>query len=258
MSFLKWNGIDPVKEFIGFENWFELLKDNIFRRALGNNFIIVILSIAIQLPIGMALAVLLDSGGRKLNLFKTVYFFPMLMSSVAVGILFKYVYDPQFGIVTAFLNAVGLKRLVLNWLGEPGVALYSVIAVICWQYIPFYMIYFLAAMTSIPGELFEAAWIDGATRGQYFWQIVLPLLKGTVRTAAILSLVGSLKYFDLIYVMTEGGPVNSTELMATYMYKNAFTTFRMGYGSTVAMALFLVVMVTSILVFSITKREERG
>jgi raffinose/stachyose/melibiose transport system permease protein len=119
------------------------------------------------------------------------------------------------------------------------------------------MIYFLAAMTSIPSDLYEAAVIDGATSGQYFWRIVLPLLKGTIRSASILSLVGSLKYFDLIYVMTEGGPVNATELMATYMYKNAFTTFRMGYGSTIATALFIIVMITSLLVLSITRREVR-
>lgn len=257
LSFVKWNGIDAVKEYIGFGNWQDLLYDGVFFKAVGNNFVIVILSIAIQLPVGMALATLLDSGGRKLNFFKTVYFFPMLMSSVSLGILFKYIYDPQFGIINSFFDAVGLKGLARNWLGEPQTALYSVIAVICWQYIPFYMVLFLASMTSLPYELYEAAIIDGANRNQYFWKIMLPLLKGSIKTAAILSLVGSLKYFDLIYVMTEGGPMNSTELMATYMYKNAFTTFKMGYGSTIATALFIIVVVASSITYSLFRKEAR-
>jgi ABC-type sugar transport system permease subunit len=133
--------------------------------------------------------------------------------------------------------------------------LYSVIAVICWQYIPFYMILFLAALTVIPEELREAALIDGATENQYFWKIVLPLLKGTISTAMVLSLIGSLKYFDLIWVMTEGGPSNASELMATYMYKKAFQSFEMGYGSTVATALFVIVMSIALTVFSLLNRE---
>lgn len=234
-----------------------MFYDSVFRKALGNNFSIVLLSIGIQLPVAMALALLLDRGGRKLTFFKTVYFFPMLMSSVAVGILFKYIYDPQFGIVTSLMRSMGLGNLVRVWLGDPDVALYSVIAVICWQFIPYYMIYFLSAMTAIPGEMREAALIDGATEAQYFWQIMLPLLKGSVKAAVIVSLVGSLKYFDLIYVMTGGGPVGATELMATYMYKNAFITFRMGYGSTVAMAMFIIVMLTSIGVFGTMRRGAK-
>lgn len=255
LSFVEWNGISPQRDFIGFDNWTRLFKDSVFWRAFGNNLIIVVLSILIQLPVAMALAVLLDKGGRKLQLFKTVYFFPMLMSTVAIGILFKYIYDPQFGMVTSLLRAVNLEFLVRNWLGDPGVVLYSVIVVICWQYIPFYMILFLAALTGIPEELREAALIDGATENQYFWRIVLPLLRGTISTAMVLSLIGSLKYFDLIWVMTEGGPSNASELMATYMYKKAFQSFEMGYGSTVATALFVIVMTIALTVFYLLNRE---
>jgi raffinose/stachyose/melibiose transport system permease protein len=255
LSFYEWDGISPARTFIAFENWTTLLTDPIFWRAVGNNFIIVILSIAIQLPIAMALAVLLDKGGSKLRLFKVTYFLPLLMSTVAVGILFKYVYDPQSGLLTTFLQAVGLSALVRTWLGDPGVALYAVIAVICWQFIPFYMILFLAALAGIPSELREAAFLDGATENQYFWKIALPMVKGTIATAAILSLIGSLKYFDLIWVMTEGGPLNATELMATYMYKNAFISFKMGYGSTIATMLFIIVMVVSLTVMSLTRRS---
>lgn len=256
LSFVEWNGISPQRDFVGFDNWARLFKDSVFWRAFRNNLIIVALSILVQLPIAMALAVLLDKGGKKLQLFKTVYFFPMLMSTVAIGILFKYIYDPQFGLVTSLLETAGLKFLVRNWLGDPNVVLYSVIAVICWQFIPFYMILFLAALTGIPEELREAAFIDGATENQYFWRIVLPLLRGTISTAVVLSLIGSLKYFDLIWVMTEGGPANASELMATYMYKKAFQSFEMGYGSTVATALFMIVMVIALTVFFRLNRER--
>ena len=255
LSFVEWNGISPQRDFVGFDNWLRLFKDPVFWRAFRNNLIIVVLSILIQLPIAMALAVLLDKGGKKLQLFKTVYFFPMLMSTVAIGILFKYIYDPQFGMVTSLLEAANLEFLVRNWLGDPGVVLYSVIGVICWQYIPFYMILFLAALAGIPEELREAALIDGATENQYFWRIVLPLLRGTISTAMVLSLIGSLKYFDLIWVMTEGGPTNASELMATYMYKKAFQSFEMGYGSTVATALFVIVMTIALSVYFLLNRE---
>lgn len=258
LSFVEWNGIDPQRDFVAMDNWVRLLQDSVFWRALGNNLIIVALSILIQLPVAMALAVLLDKGGRKLQLFKTVYFFPMLMSTVAIGILFKYIYDPTFGLVTTLLERVGLDMLVRNWLGDPEIVLYSVIGVICWQYIPFYMILFLAALTGIPEELREAALIDGATENQYFWRIVLPLLRGTISTAVVLSLIGSLKYFDLIWVMTEGGPSNASELMATYMYKKAFQSFEMGYGSTVATALFVIVMGIALTVFSVLNREREA
>jgi raffinose/stachyose/melibiose transport system permease protein len=257
LSLFKWNGVDPVQTFLGLENWVRLVQDGVFWRAVRNNFVIVIVSICIQLPVGMALAVLIDTGGRKMRVFKVAYFLPLLMSTIAIGILFKYIYDPYFGLVNTTLEAIGLKSLAQPWLSDPNIALFSVIMVICWQYIPFYMLLFLAALTGIPAELREAAVIDGATENTYFWRIAMPLMRGTIITAATLSLIGSLKYFDLIWVMTEGGPVNSTELMATYMVKKAFQSFEMGYGAAVASALFLIVMVVAaVFFFPLQRREE--
>ncbi|MBI5667558.1 MAG: sugar ABC transporter permease [Chloroflexi bacterium] len=256
LSLYKWNGIDPVRTPIGLDNWTRLLQDQIFWRAFGNNLVVVVLSIAIQMPLGMLLAIMLERAGRRLiyRIFKTVYFFPMLMSSVAIGILFKYIYDPSFGLINQFLKGVGLEGQ--SWLGEPNLALVAVIAVICWQYTPFYMILFLAALNGISEELRDAALIDGANQPQYYRFIALPLVRGTLRTAVILSLIGSLKYFDLIWVMTEGGPSNASELMATYMYKKAFPSFEMGYGSTVASALFIIVMVIALASLFLTRRFE--
>ena len=212
----------------------------------------------IQMPIAMGLAILLEQGEKYFifKVFKTVYFFPMLMSSVAIGILFKYVYDPVFGIINPALESLGLESWTRSWLGDSDVALFAVIAVICWQYIPFYMILFLAALRGIPEDLRDAALIDGAGETRYYWSIALPLVQGTMRTAVILSLIGSLKYFDLIWVMTQGGPNNESELMATYMYKKAFPSFEMGYGSTIASGMFIIVMVIALVVLTLTRRFE--
>ncbi|TAH53611.1 MAG: sugar ABC transporter permease [Chloroflexota bacterium] len=258
LSFFEWNGLSANRTFVGLGNWSKLFGDGIFWRAFTNNIIIVVLSIAIQIPIAMALAVLLHRGGRKLQFFKVVYFFPLLMSTVAVGILFKYVYDLQFGVVTPLLETLGLKALSRDWLGDPNVALFSVIVVICWQFIPFYMVLFLAQLLNIPEDIHEAAMIDGATENQYFWRVELHLMRGIIATAITLSLIGSLKYFDLIWVMTEGGPSRSTELMATYMYKEAFASFHMGYGSTIATAMFIIVMIVALTALAIGQRPREA
>ncbi len=256
LSLYKWNGIDPIREYIGLDNWSRLVSDPVFWKAFHNNLTLVVLSIAVQMPIGILLAIMLERTSRLAvsKIFKTVYFFPMLMSSVAIGILFKYIYDPIFGVLTQGLKSFGITAPA--WLGDDKVVLFSIIAVICWQYIPFYMILFLAAFNGISEDLRDAARIDGAGERQYYFRIAIPLISGTLRTAVILSLIGSLKYFDLIWVMTEGGPNNASELMATYMYKKAFPSFDTGYGSTIASALFLIVMVIALLAQFVTRRFE--
>lgn len=256
LSMYEWDGVSPQKLYLGFKNWIDLIHDSIFWHAFGNNIKFIFLSIIIEMPIAILIAVMLDRGGKKFDAFKSLFYLPMLMSSVAIGVLFKYIYDPSFGLLAGILNFLHLDFLNQDWLGDPNVAFYSVVAVICWQYIPFYMIFFIAAISNIPHELYEAARIDGATQGQYFWKIELPLLAPSIKTACILSLIGSLKYFDLIYVMTEGGPSNATELMATYMYKNAFASFKMGYGSTIASAMFIIITTAGILAYFATKKKE--
>jgi ABC-type sugar transport system permease subunit len=264
LSTMQWSGFARVEPaFVGLSNWAALMRDTVFRHAFGNNLKIVALSILIQLPIGVGLGLLLDTGGKRLNALKIAYFVPYLVSSVAVGLLFRYAFDPYFGVTKIIMGLFG--RGSIDLLGHPSRAMYAVIGVICWQYTPFYMVYFLAGFSSMPTDVYEAAIIDGASRGKYFLHVALPLLKPTIKNACILSLVGSLKYFDLIYVMTGGGPVysvgsttyGSTELMATYMYKNAFVTNQLGYGSTVAMAMFIIVtLISSAMLFLMNRKEE--
>lgn len=252
-SFYNWNGITVGKTFIEFENWKELILDSTFRKAFFNNIIIMILSIVIQLPVGMALATFLDFKGKKANLFKIIWFIPMLMSSVAIGYLFKYALDANSGIISGLSKLFGGPAIDL--LGNPKTALVTISIAICWQFIPFYMVYFLAAYSSLPSDVYEAAIIDGATKGQYFWKVALPMMKPSIKSAMILSMVGSLKYFDLIYVMTGGGPGSSSELMATYMYKNAFLSQRMGYGSTIACGMFILITIISLVTMKILNKN---
>lgn len=253
-SFYHWDGISANKLFNGLDNWIKISRDISFWIAFKNNVVIMVLSIAIQLPIALALATLLEFTGRKLNFAKVIWFIPLLMSSVAVGFLFKYALATNGGIISTISQFFGGKNIDL--LGNKNTALVTVIMVICWEFIPFYMVYFLASYTNIPIDVFEAARIDGANRGQYFRKIALPLLIPSVKSAAILSMVGSLKYFDLIYVMTGGGPGTSTELMATYMYKQSFKTYNMGYGSTVACGMFLLITFLSLLTMKLLNRSK--
>jgi raffinose/stachyose/melibiose transport system permease protein len=246
------------KKFLGFGNWKTLFYDSIFWKAMMNNIFLVVMSIALQIPAGIVLGVFVSSSLRGTRMFKLVYFIPMMISSVAIGITWKYVYDPNFGLLNSFLRVIGLDMLAKGWLGDPKLALGSVIVATCWQFIPFYMILFAAALSGISRDVYEAAYIDGATGTQAFFRITLPLLKNTIRVACVLSLTGSLRFFDLIYVMTGGGPNRASELLATYMFEQAFTSFKMGYGSTIAVFMFLLSFVLAMLTLSGGKKDTEA
>ena len=200
------------------------------------------------------MATFVEFAGKKSTIFKIIWFIPQLMSSVAIGFLFSYALATNGGIISSISQLFGGGNIDL--LGNPHTALYTVIGVIAWQFTPFYMVYCVAAYTNISEDVYEASLVDGATKGQYFWKIALPLLKPSLKSAAILSMVGSLKYFDLIYVMTGGGPGTSTELMATYMYKESFANFNMGYGSAVAGGMFILITLISLLTMRVLNGKE--
>lgn len=248
ISTYKWDGISANRDFVGLKNWKRLLEDTKFWAAFWHNIVIMVVSVVIQIPLGLALATFLNFFTKKVRIsrvFKTVWFFPYLMSSVAIGFLFTYALATNGGIISTISGWFGGQNIDL--LGNPKTALLTIILIVSWQFTPFYMVYCMAGYSGISDDIYEASVIDGATRGQYFWKVALPLLKPSLISAAILSMVGSLKYFDLIYVMTNGGPGSSTELMATYMYKFSFSQFNMGYGSTVAGGMFILITAVALL-----------
>jgi len=256
LSLLDWNGLGTGERFVGMANWLRLAQDRLFWKALGNNLELAFFSVLFQMPIALLLAVVLDEASKGSRILKILYFLPLLMSSVALGVVFKNIYDPNFGPINGFLTAIHLDAFVRDWLGDPRLALGSVIAVVCWQNIPFYMVLFLAGLSSFPRELGEAARLDGASETTIFWRIKLPHLQGTVRTAVMLAVVGSMRYFDLIFIMTDGGPDGASELMATYMFRTVFSSFQLGYGSTVASAMFLIVTLVAAVTMRLTRRYE--
>ena len=246
-STYKWNGISADKIFVGFDNWKTLFKDTNFWNSFIHNVIVMIFSILLQIPLGLLLATFLDAGGRKFNFFKIVWFLPYLMSSVAIAFLFNSILATNGGLFSSIATLFSGHKVNVDLLGKSPSALFAVIGVMAWQFTPFYMVYFIAGYGNIDTSLYEAAVIDGATRRQYLFKIAIPLLGPIFKTACTMSLIGSLKYFDMVWNMTQGGPAGGTELMATYMYKLSFQQFNMGYGSCVAAGMFILITLIALL-----------
>jgi raffinose/stachyose/melibiose transport system permease protein len=256
LSTMQWNGLSPVRDPVGLANWVTLVKDHFFWSAFLNNVIIMFIALVTQGILAMALATFLDTLGRKALLFKVIWFLPYLISPVAIGFLFKFALDANFGIFASIAKLFG-SDVSVDLLGNPNRALYTVMGVVSWEYTPFYMILYLAAYGTIPVELYDAAAIDGASRSQYFWKISLPLLRPTIVSGATVCIIGSLKYFDLVYVMTGGGPGHATELMATYMYTTSFVKRSFGYGAAVACGMFILITVVALItVYTLNRKSE--
>jgi raffinose/stachyose/melibiose transport system permease protein len=241
-SLLDWNGLAAGK-FIGLSNWRRLFQDASVLSSLRNTLIILAASFAVEMPVGLALAVLVQRMGRLGAVLSSIYILPLLMSSVAVGITWSFLYNPQYGPLYYIYNNFGQQAPGL--LGSPTLAIWSVTAVVLWQFIPLYMLLFNAGLVAIPQELYEAASIDGAGAWSRFHSITIPLLRRTFITASVLVLTGSLVYFDLIFVMTGGGPGNASYTLAMYIYRSAFQDQEVGYGSTVAVLLFVISFIVS-------------
>jgi raffinose/stachyose/melibiose transport system permease protein len=244
-SLLDWNGI-AAGRFVGLSNWQQVFSDDNVLSSLRNTLIILFASFVVEMPIGLGLALLVQRLGRLGSALSSVYVLPLLISSVAVGITWSFLYNPQFGPLYYIYNAFGQQAPGL--LGSPTWAIWSVSVVVLWQYIPLYMLLFNAGLLAIPRDLYESASIDGAGNWARFWWITLPLLRRTFVTASVLILTGSLVYFDLVYVMTGGGPGNASYTLAMYVYRSAFQDQNVGYGSTIAVLLFALSFILSSLI----------
>lgn len=238
-GFFDWKGIGTAK-FIGFDNYSEIIHDEVFWRSLKNNMLVVAASVFGQVPIALVLALLLLKNSWIHKFIRTAVFMPMVLSSVVVGIIWGYIYHPEIGILNFLLDSLGLGSWKRQWLGDPAVSMYSLMIPIIWNYIGPYLIMFIAALHNIPSEMDDAAKIDGAKGSRKLFSLTLPLIWDTIKVAVVLCISGSLKSFDLIYIMTGGGPAHSTELLASYMYNNTFAIYRFGYGSAVSTAIIII------------------
>jgi raffinose/stachyose/melibiose transport system permease protein len=234
-----WNGLGPIDDFVGLQNYRDALSDPVFLGAIRHVFVILVLSLVLQLPFALGLAVLLNLRMRGRALLRLLFFLPFVLSDVITAIVWRLLLQPG-ALLDSTMESVGLAGQVQLWLADPDVVLYTVFVVVSWKYFGFHMILYLAGLQQIPPELEEAAAIDGASRWQSFRYVTLPLLGPTIRISVFLSMIGSLQLFDLVWVMTGGGPVGASHTTVTYMLERGFERSQLGYGSAVAVLAFLL------------------
>jgi len=254
-SFTNWNGVTAVKEWIGFGNYRELLGDDLLWLSLRHNLIWVIIGTIAPIAIGMWLAILLWRRPKGFTLFRTIFFMPQVLSTVIIGIIWNWIYNPVFGILNKALDAVGLEDISRGWLGDPDIALYAVLVAAIWATIGFVFVIFLAGLQNVSKDLLEAATIDGANAWQRFWNVTVPQMANVINVVVALLLIGGFNVFDVVFVMTQGGPANATEVIATYTYKEAFTQNHVGYASTLALVMTAISLIASV---AFIRLRERG
>ena len=247
ISFTDWDGLQPAN-FLGIKNYQDLFANDDFWKSIEVTFIWVIMSVVILPLTGLIYAIMVEylSPNRAVSgVFRTVLFMPMMMSYVAIALLWQLIYDPNLGLINSVLGLFGAVDPVNppQYLSNADMALFWAFVPVIWQWSGFGMVMTCAAMMNIPRDLLEAASIDGASRFQTFWHVVLPLLMPTVLTGAAINLIGGFKAFDIIYVMTQGGPGIATRVTSILMYRLAFTENRFGYGCAIAVILFILVLV---------------
>ncbi len=258
-SLFKWNGLKPLTDFIGLGNYQRAIADPLFTGAVFHNALIVVLSLGVQIPFALALAVFLNSRFPGRALFRVIFFLPYVISEVITAILFYLLLQPD-GMVNSVLRWGGLGGFASDWFGDLGLVMVpTLFVVISWKYFGFHMILLLAGLQGIPHEIQEAALIDGASRWQAFRHVTLPLLGPTLRVSIFLSIIGALQLFDVVWATTRGGPVHASDTMATYMYDFGFQRSQMGYGSAVAVLLFAMCLVFAVLyVRYVLRRDTEG
>jgi ABC-type sugar transport system permease subunit len=242
-SVTNWNGFDPDYDFVGLDNFARIFRDPEFLNAIINTAIWIVAALVVPVLLGLALALLLNTGLRAANLFKSIFYLPICLAAVIVGQIWIWIYQPDWGLLNTAIEAVtGVRRFNFAWLAEPSTALGSVIVAWSWQQTGLAMVIFLAGLTSIPRDLLEAADIDGVNRWKQTLHIVLPMLRPATVVVVALSVINALKGFDILYIMTGGGPFRSSNTLAFFMYEESFKKYRMGYGSAISVVLFLIAL----------------
>ena len=259
ISLFKWNGLGPLQDFVSVKNFIRMFENEPFRQALVHVLAIIILSITLQLPLALGLAILI---GRKLPgrvFFRTVFFLPYVLSEAITAVLWSFIFNPRFAasdVINSLLDTLLPFFKPGPWLGDPNKVLSAIFVVLTWKFFGLHMILYVAGLQDIPIEIEEAASIDGANSLQTLRFVIIPMLARTIYLSIYMSVLGSIQQFDLVWLMTEGGPVNASEVLTTYMYRHGFVSFRLGYGSSVAVVLFLICLVFSLIYQSVFMRQQ--
>ena len=255
VSFLQTDLMSPSK-FVGIKNYINLFQDKTFVGAVKNNILMVIGSLIAHLPLALFFGNILFQKIKGSHFFQTVFFLPSVICGVAVGLTWTFVYNSEFGLINKFLEMIGLGGLKQVWLADRNLALFCIIIVVMWQFVGYHMIIQIAAMKNISESYYEAAEIDGASKWVQFKSITFPLIKPILKVDAVLIITGSLKYYDLVAVMTGGGPNHATELMSTYMFYQGFRTLKYGYSAAIGVVLLLL-CICSVLLSNFVFRSDR-
>lgn len=252
ISFTDYNGFNQCN-FVGLSNYTKMFQDTFFQTALWNNIIFTITSVPLTLLVALLLALALNKKIFMGEFFKTVYFFPTITSMVAVGIVWSMIFNPSKGPVNQFLMGIGIEN-VPKWLASSSTAMMTIVFVTVWKNAGYYMIMFLGGLKSIPEQLYEAAQIDGANAWERFWHVTWPMLSPTTFMVTILCVISSFQVFDIINIMTEGGPGRSTNVLVYRIYQEGFENLRFGYASAMAYFLFLIIIVITVIQFKGQKK----
>ncbi|MFC0470688.1 carbohydrate ABC transporter permease [Halalkalibacter kiskunsagensis] len=237
-SFFDWSGIGEAT-FIGFQNYLLLLNDQLFLSGLGRVTVWALLAILIKVGLALILANILRQPIVGSKIFTSAFFIPVIISTAAISVMFTLIYDLDVGVLNIFLSSIGLESWTKSWLGNEQTAFYAVIAAPIYHTIGYFFIILLAAMQNISGEIYEAAKIDGANAWVTFTKVTIPQIWPILQICIILAITGAMKSFDYVFVMTKGGPANSTQVPATYMFETIFEGMRYGYGTAIAFAIFM-------------------
>ena len=256
MSFYSWKGFGPMDDFVGLQNYTNVLTDEVFTDAVGHNFIIVVLSIAVQLPLGIGIALLLNRNIKGRGLLRTIIFVPYVVAEVIAGVVWLQLLQPGQGMLETLLRSVGTPTPEQGFLGTPSIALWTVFVVLTWKYLGMAVLLFLAGLQGVPHELHEAAQLDGATWWQAQRRISVPMLAPTIRTWVFLSMIGSLQLFDMVWIMTGGGPANATTTMATYLISQGSERQNFGIAGAASVILFVIGFVMALLYQLLVLRRD--
>ena len=256
LSFCDWNGLG-AKKFVGLKNYIQLFtSDSVFYTALRNNIIWIILTICLTVLLALLLALVLNRSFRGRIVYRAIFYFPYMLSWIIVGIIWKWMYNPNFGLINQVLGMVGLDSLKGAYLSNTKMALYCVFIAALWQGLGQPMLYFLAGLQTLPNDILEAAKIDGAGKFNLFFRVIVPMLRETFVIVLATQIIASMKVYDIVYVMTDGGPANSTQTLATYMYNQTFTYSNLGVGSAIATVMVLIMMVVIVPYVAFSTKDE--
>ncbi|MDF2959501.1 MAG: transporter, permease protein [Paenibacillus sp.] len=256
LSMTSWDGVSPDIRYIGFDNFVELWQSDRVHNALKNTLILSVALVVLENGAAILLALLVDQVRWFRNFFRSAFYLPVLLSGVVMSFIWTVIYNYNFGVLNQLFEAWGLAFLKIDWLGDSRYTMIAIVFSITWKSAGYYMIIYLAALQSVPQELMEASRIDGANRWQQFRHITFPLLAGAVTVCTTLSMINSLKVFDQIAVMTDGGPGFATETLTYIVYKVGFGEMRQGYGTALALALFAIILIVSLIQVTLLRKRE--